>query len=117
MNMQQYFLNIIFGGFFFNRIPLLKRLKIREIISFKGIYGGFSDINNPEKSDDLIKFPVDKLGNATTFILKGDPYVEGSVGIGNLFKFLRVDLIRRFTYLDHPNVSKLGVRVRLVLDF
>ena len=112
LNVEQYF-----NGFFFNKIPLFKRLKFREVISFKGIYGGVSDGNNPSKTDGLMKFPTDNYGKTSTFTLQEKPYVEVSAGIANIFKLFRVDLVRRLTYLDNPNVSELGVRVRFKLDF
>jgi len=43
--------------------------------------------------------------------------VEGSVGLSNIFKILRVDLVRRFTYLDNPGVSPWGVRAKIGVDF
>jgi hypothetical protein len=43
--------------------------------------------------------------------------VEGSVGLSNIFKLLRIDYVRRFTYLDHPQVAKSGIRARIHLDF
>ncbi len=106
-----------FNGFILNKIPLIKKLKWRSIISFKGLYGGISDKNNPEVTPGLMKFPTDKSGNPTTFSLKEKPYVEASVGIGNIFKFFRVDMVRRITYLDNPNVPKYGIRVRFKFDF
>ncbi len=106
-----------FNGFILNKIPLLKKLKWRSIISFKGLYGGISDKNNPEVTPGLMKFPTDKNGNPTTFSLSDKPYVEASVGLGNIFKFFRVDLVRRITYLDNPNVPKYGIRVRFKFDF
>jgi len=45
------------------------------------------------------------------------PYIEGSIGIGNIFKLFRVDLVKRFTYLDHPNIAELGLRMRFKFDF
>jgi hypothetical protein len=45
------------------------------------------------------------------------PYVEGSVGIENIFKFIRIDYVRRFNYLDHPEVPSSGIRVRVKFDF
>ena len=106
-----------FYGFFFNKIPFLKRLKLREIISFKGIYGGVSDKNNPEITRGLMLFPTDVNGNTTTFTLDDKPYMEISVGIGNIFKFFRVDLVKRLTYLDNPNVQEYGIRARFKFDF
>ncbi len=49
-----YFLN----GWLFNRIPLLKKLKWREIVSCRGLYGHLSDKNNPALSDGLFAFPI-----------------------------------------------------------
>ncbi|MBT3422344.1 MAG: carboxypeptidase-like regulatory domain-containing protein [Bacteroidetes bacterium] len=106
-----------FYGFIFNKIPVLKKLKLREVASVKILYGTLSKDNNPEYSPDLFKFPVDYLGNKTTFFLEKDPYIEGSVGVENIFKFFRVDLVKRFTYLDNPNVSDIGIRVRFRFDF
>ncbi|MBD3903313.1 DUF5686 and carboxypeptidase regulatory-like domain-containing protein [Chryseobacterium sp. Ch-15] len=107
-----------FNGFIFNKIPLLKKTKFREFISFKMLYGGLRDENTPNGTqNDLMRFPTDDQGLPTTFSLEKEPYMEGSVGIGNIFKFFRVDLVRRFTYLDNPNVSKSGVRFRFKFDF
>lgn len=105
-----------FNGLIFNRIPLLRKLKLRELLSLKMIYGGIRDENNPAKNPDLIKFPA-LSGQPTTFGLNKQPYVEGSVGVGNIFKIFRVDLVRRFNYKDNPNISTWGVRARFKFDF
>ncbi|NPA68049.1 MAG: carboxypeptidase-like regulatory domain-containing protein [Chlorobi bacterium] len=106
-----------FYGFFFNKIPLLKRLKWREVISAKGIYGGVTDKNNPEVTPGLMKFPTDEYGNTTTYTLTQKPYIEISAGIENIFKFFRVDIVKRVTYLNNPNVSEYGIRARFKFDF
>jgi len=106
-----------FNGFIFNKIPLFKRLKWRAIISAKGIYGQLTDENNPEVTKDLMKFPTDENGNSTTFSLTGKPYAEASIGVGNIFKFFRVDLVKRVTYIDNPNVQEYGIRARFRFDF
>ncbi len=106
-----------FQGFFFNKIPLFKKLKWREVASFKGIWGGVSDENNPGLHPNLYQFPVDGNGLPITHALGKTPYVEGSVGIENIFKFIRIDLVRRFTYLDDPQVAKWGIRTLVQFDF
>ncbi|MCF6183066.1 MAG: DUF5686 and carboxypeptidase regulatory-like domain-containing protein [Bacteroidales bacterium] len=106
-----------FYGFFFNKIPLLKRLKWREIVSVKGIYGGVTDKNNPFVTPGLMKFPTDENGNTVTYTLTQKPYIEISAGIGNIFKFFRIDVIKRVTYLGNPNVSEYGIRARFKFDF
>jgi len=107
-----------FNGFFFNKIPLLKKLKLREIIDFKGLWGGVRSENNPANDPLLLRYPVNgTTGLPVTYTLNSGPYMEGSFGIGNIFKLLRVDLVRRFTYLDNPDVSKWGIRARVKFDF
>lgn len=105
-----------FNGFFLNKIPLVKKLKLREVISAKVLYGGMRDENNPYKNPEQMRFPTTD-GVTTTFILDNDPYVEGSVGLANIFKIIRVDLVKRFTYLNHPDVAEWGVRARVKFDF
>jgi hypothetical protein len=104
-------------GFIFNKIPLFKKLKLREVASFKLLYGGIRDENRPENNSEQFIFPKDKYGTSTTFSLEKQPYMEGSVGIENLFNLIRLDVVKRFTYLDHPYVAKWGIRARVNFDF
>jgi hypothetical protein len=99
-----------FNGFFFNKIPLLKKLKLREVATFKVIYGGLRSMNNPDYQNDLFKFPIDSNGVPLTYTLGKQPYIEASIGISNILKVFRLDLVKRFTYLNHPKVSDIGVR-------
>ena len=105
-----------FNGLFFNRVPLLKKLKLREVVSLKALWGGVRDENNPVKDPSLIKYPIFE-GAPTTFSLDKKPYIEGSVGITNIFKLIRIDLVKRFNYLENPYVASLGVRARFKFDF
>ncbi|MBB5394173.1 DUF5686 and carboxypeptidase-like regulatory domain-containing protein [Mucilaginibacter sp. AK015] len=106
-----------FGGFFFNKVPLLKKLKLRETASFKSLWSGLSSNNNPSLHPNLYQFPADENGVPITYTMNGTPYVEASVGIENIFKFIRVDYVKRFTYLDHPDIAKWGIRVKVKFDF
>lgn len=105
-----------FNGFFFNKIPLIKKLKWREVIEGKIVYGGVRDENNPLKSADAMKFPLTN-GKVETFSLSHTPYLEAGFGIANIFRVVRVDFIKRFTYLDHPEIAKWGIRARAKFDF
>lgn len=105
-----------FNGFFFNKIPLLKKLRLREVVAAKILYGGLRSENNPDDNPNQMLFPTTN-GVTSAYALNGKPYVEASVGIYNIFSFIRIDLIRRFTYLDHPNVSKFGLLVSTNFSF
>jgi len=112
-----------FNGFIFNKIPLFKKLKLREVLTFKGVWGSLRDTNNPNLNPELIQFTRDENGQAETFTLDERPYLEGSVGIANIFKVGRVDLVQRFNYLDNPNVPELfgvkglGIRFQVKFEF
>jgi hypothetical protein len=106
-----------FNGFIFNKIPLLRELKWREVVSFKALWGGVRAENNPANDPSLYQFPKNGQGIPTTYSLSNGAYTEGSIGIANIFKVLRLDYVERFNYLDHPYVSKHGVRALVILQF
>lgn len=108
------------NGKIFNRIPLLKKLKWREAIGFKMLYGHLTDKNNPLKhpgDGELFLFPT-RDGRPTSFVMDSKtPYMECSVGIHNIFKILHIDYVRRLNYLDHPDANKWGVRFMVMMTF
>lgn len=108
------------NGKIFNRIPLLKKLKWREAIGFKILYGHLTDKNNPMKhpgDSELFLFPT-RDGRPTSFVMDPKtPYMECSVGIHNIFKILHIDYVRRLNYLDHPDANKWGVRFMVMMTF
>lgn len=106
-----------FNGFFLNKIPLIRNLGLRENVTCKILWGSISNNNDPRQNANLFQFPVDANGKPITYTLDKVPYIEGSVGIGNIFKIFRVDLVKRFTYLDHQNISEIGLRMRFKFDF
>lgn len=101
------------NGILFNRIPLLKKLKIREAFTFKGLIGSLSDKNNPEKNKEIYQFPID----AHPRIMGKTPYMEIGAGLDNILTFLRVDYVWRLTYRDTPGCDKSGVRISLHFTF
>jgi hypothetical protein len=105
-----------FGGFFFNRVPLLKKLDLREVVTFKTLYGTISQQNRPSRNNSLLSFPTDERGQTLTQSLEKQPYFEASVGVSNIFKVLRIDYIRRLSYLDHK-VQNWGIRANVRLEF
>jgi hypothetical protein len=105
-----------FNGFFFNKIPFLKKLKWREVVEAKILYGGLRTENDPNKTADQVKFPLTN-GSTQTYALSKTPYIEAGFAIANIFKLVRVDFIKRFTYLNHPDIPTWGIRVRTKFDF
>lgn len=100
-----------FNGFILNKIPLIRQLRLRETANIRVLYGSISDKNMPGNGGAFF-FPTNAAGEQTTFSLDGKPYIEGSVGLANVFKFFRVDLVKRFTYLENPGVTGWGIRAR-----
>lgn len=107
-----------FNGLLFNKIPLFKRLELREVCSVKVLYGNISDNNDPVMHpQELFMFPKYEDGVQQTFTLEKKPYVEVSAGVGNVLKFFRIEVIKRLTYLENPLVSEIGIRGRFKFDF
>ncbi|MFN4123912.1 MAG: DUF5686 family protein, partial [Flavobacteriales bacterium] len=100
------FIDHHFEGFFFNKIPLLRKLKWREALSFKGLIG---DISNQNLS--LILYP-DNLNPKLN-----KPYIEGGVAVENIFKIFRVDGLWRLTHLKGTDEPLFGLRVSTLLRF
>ena len=105
-----------FNGFFLNKIPGLKVLRLREVVAGKILYGGLRDENNPALNAAQMKFPLTN-GVLSTYSLGAKPYIEASVGLYNIFTIFRVDVVKRFTYLDHPNVGGVGLRISSNFNF
>lgn len=101
------------NGALFNRIPLIKYLRLREVVSFRGLYGKLSDKNNPELNNNLYRFPFDSFAQP----MKKQPYMEFGIGIDNILTILRIDYVWRLTYRDTPNVDKSGLRIQLHFTF
>lgn len=93
------------NGFFFNKIWLIRKLQLRELLTFKACYGKMLNDNN-----SLISLP------SNTYELTM-PYMEAGVGVTNLLKFIRIEYIWRLNYLDHPDISKRGLFIRFNFEF
>lgn len=101
------------NGAIMNYIPLLKKLKLREVLSFRGLLGSLSNKNNPYKNKDLFQFPE----NTRCEPMGKKPYMELGVGLDNIFSFLRLDYVWRLSYRDTPGVDKSGVRMQIHISF
>ena len=110
------------NGIVMNRLPLIKRLRLREVISMRGVWGSLSDKNDPNivetqnlasPSKDVFLFPADVPCQPM-----GDkPYMEAGVGLDNILTILRVDYVWRLTYRDHAGTDRHGIRIQLHFNF
>jgi hypothetical protein len=105
-----------FNGFILNKVPLVKKLKLRELVTLKVLFGSLSNSNNPDYQSNLIKFPTDVNGVPLTYSLHSQPYFEAGLGLSNILKIFRVDVVRRFTYRNNPNVMGNGLFLQFRLD-
>ncbi|MFZ4411856.1 MAG: DUF5686 family protein [Bacteroidales bacterium] len=104
-----------FQGLIFNRIPLFKRLKLREVVGANFVFSSlekqnyFRDANNPE---GLMPKAFDNKPLTHFSVMDfNTPYIEAFWGIENLFKLIRITAYHRLTYLNEPNAPHLfGVK-------
>ncbi|WP_091818958.1 DUF5686 and carboxypeptidase-like regulatory domain-containing protein [Prevotella communis] len=103
------------NGKILNRIPLAKKLYWREYLGVRMLWGDLSDKNNPEKNPGnprLMYFP-----DGTNIMNPNRPYMEMVVGVHNIFKFFRVEYVKRLTYKDLPSAPHWGMRYGVSLTF
>ncbi len=98
------------GGKILNRIPILKNLKLREVIEFKGLWGTLSHKNNPfmkmnSSSNLLMYFP-----EGSTIMDGKRPYFEYAIGVQNILNLINIEYVRRLNYLELPTAQKHSIR-------
>ncbi len=99
-----------FNGWILNKIPLIKKLKIREVGFIRAAWGDVSEESLlMNRSDIPYLAPHDKI------------YFEYGFGIENIgwgnFRPLRIDFNWRGNYLDLPDVRKFGVTIGMDMSF
>lgn len=105
------------NGKLFNRIPLIKKLKWREWLGIRCLWGTLTDKNNPTLERNagdpvLMQFP-----EGSYIMDPKRPYIELVAGIHNIFKLLHVEYIHRLNYNNLPTATKNGVRIMIRLTF
>lgn len=105
------------NGKLFNRIPLLKKLKWREYLGVKTLWGKLSDKNNPNLLANSGDPAVWAFPTGSYVMDPKRPYVELIAGIHNIFKLLHVEFVHRCNYNSLPTAKKNGVRFMLRVTF
>ncbi len=96
-----------FNGFFLGKIPLVKELDLREVITARFAWGTLSEAN---RLNAPFKLPKDS-GTLET------PYVELGVGLSNIFRVLRVDAFWRVTHRRPEAKKNFTINVGIDVDF
>ena len=113
------FLEHHFNGLLFSFIPGIKHTKVRAVVTGRMLVGNITEKNRNNHDPELIKNPPLALSG-----LGATPYVEAGVGVENIVNIFRIDLVKRFTYLNSPagvgsfmGVPGLGPRISFKLKF
>jgi hypothetical protein len=101
------FLEHNFNGRFFSRIPFLRKLNWREIVGIRGVWGSLSEAN----------IALSAPSNIPLIAPNKEIYYEYSVGIGNIFKLMRIDFNFRGNYFDNPEARDFGVTINFGFRF
>jgi hypothetical protein len=104
-------------GKIFNRIPLLKKLKWRELLEVKGLWGHLSKKNNPFLTDNANSSLLMQFPEGSYIMDSKKPYLEYGIGIQNILHLFQVEYVRRVNYLDSPGASKHGIRILIIPTF
>ena len=88
------------NGFVFNRLPLFKRIGLREVLSAKTMIGSLSD-----KNQQIVEFPlsISKMSN---------PYIELGAGVENIFRLFRVEAVWRINNKSTLGAPAFGLRAK-----
>jgi hypothetical protein len=94
-----------FDGWFLNKVPLMRKLKWREVVHGRAVWGTLTEENKeysvmPSNSSEL-----------------GKPYFEAGAGIENIFKVGRIDAIWRLSHLDKPDANRFAIFVSVNFSF
>ena len=88
-----------FNGLITNKIPLIRALNVRTVMSAKYFFGSLSN-----KHQEVLEYPWD-------MDVPGNHYLELGVGLENILQMLRVEAVWRVTPTDYPDMPNFGIRI------
>lgn len=99
-----------FNGKILSFIPLIKKLKLREIAFIRGAYGTLSDASKAINVEGFkYSAPSEQIYFEYGFGIE-------NIGFGNL-RIFRIDFNWRGNYLDRPGISTFGVKAGFQVGF
>ncbi|MCH2225249.1 MAG: DUF5686 and carboxypeptidase regulatory-like domain-containing protein [Crocinitomicaceae bacterium] len=97
-------------GLFFDRIPGVRKLKLRLVTTARIAYGS---IDQRHEAEMILPTFTKHFGSI--------PYIEVAAGIENILKLARVDVFWRLTHLEPGiktnDISNFGIRARYSFNF
>lgn len=99
-----------FNGKILSFIPLIKKLKLREVAFIRGAYGSLSDASKNINVDNVkYSAPDQQIYYEYGFGIE-------NIGFGNI-RIFRVDFNWRGNYLDRPDANKFGIKAGFQFGF
>lgn len=105
------------NGKILNRIPLIKKLKWREYIGVKCLWGKLTDKNNPTLAENTNNPILWQFPEGSYIMDPKRPYVELVAGVHNIFKLLHIEYVKRLNYKYLPTCHKDGIRFMIRMTF
>ena len=96
-----------FEGFIMNRLPIVRKLKWRLVATGNLLFG---NVNDSALAYQVTRDENDMVFPQFNTLDGGRPFAEVGLGITNIFKFFRVDMVRRLTYLENPDIDKTAIK-------
>jgi hypothetical protein len=103
-----------FGGFLFNRLPVIRNWKWRMVADANVLWGS----QRAENEAIVERIPrVNRAGFNFNSLNPAIPYVEVGYGVENIFKIFSVRALHRVTYRDHQDAQKFALKFSMKFSF
>jgi len=95
----------LFNGIVFNKLPLIRNLNLRELITFKLLTG-----QRNIRHETILNIPD---GMRTV----QPPYIEFGAGVANIFRIFSLQAVWRTVDSNHPGIRRFGIMTGIRLQF